>query len=275
LKIKLISLSLFFLLSISSLSIVNADLTIFNSNDIKQNYIENVKQKIDQTDTRNIPVGKHLQVNLAEQVGIRTPDMPKQQDTPQTTGVSKTINLSETLQISTHDVDQNTIALLKQNFETKTTMDRILNLDRIRFNGRSIVADNFLWNEQTPTITLSGLMDNKLSTGQSVNYDTTNFIKTPEKFLFSVSSLAISKTYNDISTIFIKSNSIKDTIITSVSDVTDSKNPTIILLLVPLAGYILIRSKETRSQFFKSRQILSFCFIVILTSSIVLTPLSI
>src|SRR5437899_662440 len=83
------------------------------------------------------------------------------------------------------------------------------------------------------------------------------------------------KPYNDISAFFIQPNSLKNNIITSVSDVTDPKNPTIILLLVPFAGYILIRSKETRFQFSKSRQALSFCFIVILISSIVITPLSI
>ncbi|TLX66152.1 MAG: hypothetical protein E6L02_06445, partial [Thaumarchaeota archaeon] len=275
-KIKLISLSLFFLLAISSLSIVNAEMMIFNSNNVKQNYIENVQQKIDQTDTRNSNVGKQLQVNLAEQVGIRTNDRPKQQDTPQTIGVSKTIKLSETIQISTHDIDQNTIVLLKQNFDTKTTMDRILNLDRIRFNGRSIVADNFLWNEQTPTIKLSGLMDNKLYSEPSINYDTANhFVKIPDKISFFGLPLEISKTYNDISAFFIQPNSLKNNIITSVSDVTDPKNPTIILFLVPLVGYILIRSKETRFQFSKSRQALSFCFIVILISSIVITPLSI
>src|SRR4029077_15392492 len=118
------SLSLFFLLSISSLAVVNAEMMIFNSNNVKQNSVENIKNKIDQTYTKYSNVGKQLQVNLAEQVGIRTNDMPKQHDTLQTIGVSKTVKLSETMQISTHDIDQNTIVLLKQNFDTKTTMDR-------------------------------------------------------------------------------------------------------------------------------------------------------
>src|SRR5438445_11340771 len=119
-------------------------------------------------------------------------------------------------------------------------------------------------------------MDNKLYSEQSINYDTANhFVKIPDKISFFGLPLEISKTFNDISAFFIQPNSIKNNIITSVSDVTDPKNPTIILLLVPLVGYILIRSKETRSQFFKPRQALSFCFIVILISSIVITPLSI
>ncbi|HET6458877.1 MAG TPA: LamG domain-containing protein, partial [Nitrosopumilaceae archaeon] len=99
----------------------------------------------------------------------------------------------------------------------------------------------------------------------------------------TVGKIAFVKPISDISLIaqnniilsYTNSNSLENDIIRLAHDVTDIKNPTILLLLVPLSGYILFRSEEEKFQFFNTRKILSFCFIVILISSTVVTPISV
>jgi hypothetical protein len=69
-------------------------------------------------------------------------------------------------------LNQNSMSLLKQNSDTKTTMDRIWNLDRIRFNGRAIVSENTLWNQEAATEKLVSFIKTGLSSGSKV--DVTN-----------------------------------------------------------------------------------------------------
>src|SRR5574337_1686076 len=53
-----------------------------------------------------------------------------------------------------------------------------------------------------------------------------------------------------------------------------SSTPVILVLMVPLSGYILLRSEEEKIKLNKN-QIFSFCFILILVSSSAVTPFAI
>src|SRR5574337_977473 len=53
-----------------------------------------------------------------------------------------------------------------------------------------------------------------------------------------------------------------------------SSTPVILVLMVPLSGYILLRSEEEKIKLNKN-QIFSFCFILILVSSSAITPFAI
>src|SRR3972149_6110962 len=80
--------------------------------------------------------------------------------------------------------------------------------------------------------------------------------------------------HNEINVFYETSNSITNSLVEIIYDVVDAKNP-IILLLVPLVGYILIRSAEEKFEFNNFKKILSFSFALILILSAVTTPFSI
>ena len=274
---------MFFLLAISSLTIATADSIVFNSNHAQQNAIENPQEKIAQTTASNSNSPKHFQIDLAEGIAINTTDLPQQEkqndstETPQ--GMHKTINLSERLEISVDDFGQNTIVALKQNSDRQTAMERIWNSDRIRFNSKYVVTDNPTWYEQTQTDHLSTVIGNqKQSLEQHFITDNleTNVKRVLDKiFLLQPTASNNSILQNEVASLFEISNSIKNDLIGITYDVVDTKNPTILLLLVPLVGYILIRSEEEKFEFHNLKQALSFCFVAILIVSTITAPISI
>src|SRR5690242_16516050 len=240
LKIQIISLFIFFLLVLSSAAFAAADQIILDPNNV------NVNKKINPSTENHHP--KEFQINLSEDVGLKTNDPPKNSDqlNQKINPTQKQINLSEELSVVTNTPNQNFI-IIKQNVDdTKTTMDRISNSDRIRFNGRSITTQNILWNEQSTTNKLSSFVDVEKSFLASSIENT--FRIELEKILFIKPtvlefSLII---HNDITTFFETTNSIKNNSEKLISDLTNTKNPTLLLLLVPLSGYILIRSEEEK-----------------------------
>src|SRR5690242_12541125 len=269
LKIQIISLFIFFLLVLSSAAFAAADQIILDPNNV------NVNKKISLSAENHHH--KEFQINLSEDVGLKTNDPPKNFDqlNEKINPTQKQINLSEELSVVTNTPNQNFIIIVKQNADdTKTTMDRISNSDRIRFNGRSITTQNILWNEQSTTNKLSSFVDVEKSFLASSIENT--FRIELEKILFIKPtvlefSLII---HNDITTFFETTNSIKNNSEKLISDLTNTKNPILLLLLVPLSGYILIRSEEEKFRY-NIKQVLSFCFIIILVASSVITPVSI
>ena len=148
-KIKIISILLFFTLSISSLTIASADSMVINSNYDNQKSILNTQQKNEQSNVVKSQNSRQLHIDLTESVGIAENKNSQQDPSTPITNISiqqKTINLSERISVSENDLNQNTIALVKQSFVLKTTTDRIWNTERIRFNGKSLVTTSVLWN---------------------------------------------------------------------------------------------------------------------------------
>ena len=208
-KIQIISLCVFFLLALSSVAFVAADQIILDPNNV------NVNKKL-QTIVDSPIMNHHskeFQINLSEDVGLNTNDQPKDTD-PINKKINlklKQINLSEELSITTNTPNQNFIIIVKQNNDNvKTTMDRISNSDRIRFNGRSISTQNILWNEQ-PAINKLSLVDFEKSFTALSNLENTFTIELG-KLLFIKSPILESSLiiHNDITTFFETSNSIKN-----------------------------------------------------------------
>ena len=279
-KIKIISILLFFTLSISSLTIASADSMIINSNYDSQKSILNTQQKIEQSNVIKSHNSRQLHIDLTENVGIAENKNSQQNPSTPITNISvqqKTINLSERISVLENDLNPNTIALVKQSFVSKTTTDRIWNTERIRFNGKSLVTTNVLWNEQTSNVKMSSLINDLQSFEKPINDHVTNNLATTVGKIIFVKPISDSSliAQNNIILFSTNSISIENDIIRLVHDVTDTKNPTILLLLVPLSGYILFRSEEGKFQFFNTRKIVSFCFIVILISSTAVTPISV
>src|SRR2546426_194628 len=238
----------------------------------KENIFE--KQKSFKTiEAKHAP--RHLQIAIAENLGINTSGMLPSDEkikSDETAGVKKEINLSEQLAIVSNDFDTQSSVLVKGVHDVQATMDRIWNSDRIRLIGKTVVVDNPLAINQ-PVTKLSSF-DEKLSYNNY--YLERDFVNIFNKLLSVKLTKGVSLDTNNEASFLIGSvRSTEDNILLVAHDFVSAKNPIIFVLLVPLSGYILIRAEEARFQFQKSKQFLSFCFIALLLSSMVLTPISI
>ncbi|MBI3642297.1 MAG: hypothetical protein HY222_07895, partial [Thaumarchaeota archaeon] len=265
-KIQIIAFFIFSLLVISFLSSASAyDLTI-NSDNSKKASLGN----IDPTNTNNLHRPQKFQINLSENIGIAE-NIPQKNDPGQVPKLhTYTINMVERIALTENTNNKQIVfVVIKQYLDPKTSMDRISNLERIRFNGRSILTENFYSTEQSFTNKISQIENN------FVQYTENNIDQSLEKIFHANIIPNISLAYNDINTDLKIIQPVENEIAWIAHVATDPKNPTILLLLVPLSGYILIRTEEEKFQFFKSKQVLSFCFVAIIMSSIIVSPLSI
>ncbi len=172
-------------------------------------------------------------------------------------------------------LNQNSINIIKQNSDTKTTMDRIWNFDRIRFTGRSIVSENTLWNQESHTGKLLDLTKTESYIYTPINNEIKNTLTAQSNNISSIDLIAKDIQLNfqlDVKSFFLISNSIDENLLGLVHDAIHVNNPTMFLLLMPLSGYILIRAENGKLQFNKKR-VSSFCFIIIIVISAFTTPL--
>ena len=65
-----------------------------------------------------------------------------------------------------------------------------------------------------------------------------------------------------------------DKVSNEVYQIVDVKNPTLLFLLIPFAGFVIIRSENEKIQFYDVQKFVAYIFIVILVSSAVVTPFS-
>src|SRR3990172_10744286 len=101
----------------------------------------------------------------------------------------------------------------------------------------------------------------------------------PEKFVgkagYAYNQLAIhTQHYTDPEKFIGKSKFVGQQITIAVYQTVDSKQPTLLVLLLPLAGLVLIRTDNDKIKFYHIQKIVSFIFAVILISSAVITPFS-
>ncbi|HVZ62054.1 MAG TPA: LamG-like jellyroll fold domain-containing protein, partial [Candidatus Nitrosotalea sp.] len=257
---KIISILVFVIMLFSMASFANADIQITN---MQQSDLQKQVVPIQQS-------GKHVSLNLEEHVDV-TIDQPNGQNIQQqTTGSQKFVNLSENVSILTSNLDHNVVALLKENSDRLTTLEKIYNSERIRFNGKIITLSNL--NLDLLTNDLNGILKNSVSS-------VTNEI---DKSIVSIfSKPGVTKAFDHIDMQLWATGSALHVIsidmskhVDDVSHLVASSTPIILILMVPLSGYILLRSEEEKIKLNKN-QIFSFCFILILVSSSAITPFAI
>ena len=214
--------------------------------------------------------GKHLSLNFEEHVGVIINQPSDQNVKQQTTGSQKFVSLSENISILTNNLDHNTVAILKENSDRLTTLEKISNNERIRFNGKTISILNY--NFDSLTNDLNGVL--KSSTKFIVSEIDKPFISIFYKLEISKSLDQIDTQLQHTTTGFytITSDIAKD--VGLASHDLSSSTTIILILMVPLSGYILLRSEEEKIKLNKN-QIFSFCFILILVSSSAVTPFAI
>lgn len=277
------SLILIVLITASSLGMANAESGALDSVDVKKT--ETTTASTQQTIISSIPSHQSTktEVDLSESMGISTNDHSnnKQPQNEISNPASKSslvkteINLSENFSIYDNIPTKNAFLVFKQSSDTVTTMQRISNLDKIRFNGRSIVVNDGLSNNNViPAITF--LENSELSLTKVLNHNMGNFEEMNEDLLRYISqSTFISSTQESIYKLSSGISIVGNVLLNATHDSVNGKNPTIFLLLVPLSGYILIRAEGGRLRFSNTKQTLSFCFMAILIASTVVGPISI
>src|SRR3989304_467485 len=109
--------------------------------------------------------------------------------------------------------------------------------------------------------------------------DHTARLADPQKFVgkagYVYNQLAIhAQHYTDPEKFVGKSKFVGQQITIAVYQTVDSKQPSLLVLLLPLAGLVLIRTDNDKIKFYHIQKIVSFIFAVILISSAVITPFS-
>ncbi|HYL66466.1 MAG TPA: LamG-like jellyroll fold domain-containing protein, partial [Nitrosopumilaceae archaeon] len=277
-RTKKIPLFIFILLASSMIANVDASSTIPNM-DNAAGVLGNSGKIIDQSNSIKTESHRHFQVSSSENIGISDTNGNPQNDqvTPNPTPIlkNKYVVVQETLSFRTEIVNPNVVLIAKHESQFSTTLERISNVVKIRYNGKIMFVDDLSWNHHS-AVTADFIKNIKLST---INWNDDNPLKIVEKLLKTLSyknnfsTLAIASGSNDLLSSF--SQSIDDNINRTTHGVDNLKNPAIFLLLVPLSGYILARSEEVKLEFFRMKQFVSFCFLIILVSSVIVTPLSI
>ncbi|MDE2589217.1 MAG: hypothetical protein KGL95_06085, partial [Patescibacteria group bacterium] len=141
---QIIPLLLFLLLITSSISVAYADQAALDpvlNHDIKNNLDTNI-YKNQQSNSRE------FSLDLTDDLNIHSNDQTPDQYKQVMPRVTTKISFSDKIDITTNSPDQQVIALVKQNSDMLTTMEKISNSDRIRFNGKSIVVGNIFSNDK-------------------------------------------------------------------------------------------------------------------------------
>ncbi len=222
---------------------------------------------------------KHFQVGVDENVGISENNGNPQNDQiipTQTSSKDKNVSIHETLSFVTNLTDQNTVFVVAQQPQVSTTPERISNVVKIRYNGKTMFVDDNSW-DHSSTVNLDDLAQNVKS--HTNNWNENNPLIGVEKLIQAPSY----KNIVSISEVYSVGNDVFYPILQSIAgnanklahDIGNTQNPTILLLLVPLSGHILARAEGAQLEFFRTKQFLSFCLLVILVSSIMVAPLSI
>src|SRR5579872_2636886 len=248
-EMKILSCCLIVIL-ISSMSTVGADDIVINSDNQKQSKFDDGIVSI-KDDTRH---GNYLHVTLTENMGLAENSSPQNDQIKQpVTTHAYSINLSEKITIDENRGIPLSVIILPHSLDLQTTMNKISNNERSRFNGKLITIDDIQSDEQT-TITLSHLENN------FAQHTENNVVPSLEKIFYTNIISNISLEYNGITIVSQITQPIENEVVWLSHATTDPKNPTMLLLLVPLSGYLLLRSREEKFRFFKSKQGLLFCF---------------
>ncbi|HZS74139.1 MAG TPA: hypothetical protein VFA69_06510, partial [Candidatus Nitrosotalea sp.] len=232
-NLKIISVSTFLILLFSVTTYANADSQISTTSnpDIPKQIL-------------SAQEAKHLSINLEERVDVSI-NQPHDQQSDQNVNQyasQKFINLSENVSIFTSNLDHNTVTIIKENSERLTTLEKISNNERIRFNGRTITVSNENFDR---TYELQNVLTNSIKLiSQKIDEPIMQiFYKTD--LTTSIDAITINVLQPTTTGFYtITSDIAKD--VGGISHDLSNSTPIILVLMVPLSGYILLRSEEEK-----------------------------
>src|SRR3990172_9605986 len=217
------------------------------------------------------------------------------------------VNIADGVGTNTTDYnkDNSKIVLIKQDDDRKALWERIFPLDRIRNGIKSfykiiqndhslsyiqmdeIGSNNYDYSlEQAPIYGSeleqmlefdkfagkAGYVADQIGIRANNLLDVNKFVR---KASFVYNQLAIhAQHYTDPEKFVGKSKFVGQQITIAVYHTVDPKQPTLLVLLVPLISFVLIRNENEKIKFYHIQKIVSYIFIVILVSSSVIAPFS-
>lgn len=264
-KIKLIAI-LIVLLAVSSTLNVNAETMNVNPDNYSTHYFENFKNGFVQHDVKT---HRQIQISFEENVGIAENNDKPTTNQPNHQSTNKLVNISETLSFNITVINQN-IVTERSYTDNIAIPERILNSAKIKSYGKTIQIDELQWSEQSFNAKLEDsekLISDKPVIANVINNidNTLNKILSPK----NMPSMVVTTKQNDLN-LLLFTNSINHDVNTISHHIADQQNPTLLVLLVPLSGCILLRTEEINLNVFRSRQFFSFCLIVLPSSSMYL-----
>src|SRR3972149_9806058 len=218
-----------------------------------------------------------------------------------------TVRLSDGIKTNTTDFgdDDSKIVLIKQNSDKRALWERIFPLDRIRNISKSffkiIQNDHSLSYLQISEISsnnddysieqipiygseLKNLSEFEKFVGKigyvydQIGIRALNLLDV-DKFIsksgYVADQIAIHAQHLADPEKFVgKSMFVGQQITIQVYQIVDPKNPTLLVLLIPLVGLVLIRNENDKIKFYNIQKIVSLIFAIILISSAIITPFS-
>lgn len=284
-KRYLIAIALFLMLAISPslASAVFTEPSSFSYNLVYQNSDERLHSYIAPSEKEDEQFTKKYHITVLENLALEKTQEKKFDQNNPTEKVARHIEVTvrENLNINSGEDPYSTFQLVKQNSDKKTIMERIWNSERIRFTGKSNVAENLLENDQANLFSESFGLSGEFENSELLNA----YHATPDLPLLATSFLV--KQAGPTGIVFLQMEggtaesfvetfeSMGDTVATGIYGLVDVKNPTVLLLLVPLAGLIFVRSEEGKFEFYNFQRISSLFLIIILLSSVITLPASV
>jgi len=245
LKIKIVTIFLIILLGLSSTQYAVSEILI--DSDLISSNIDEKEQ-----------TGKIFKLTLSEKASVLSSD-DDTQETPILKPKILNLRLSESASIASGDYDQEAISSIKADLERKAIFERIWNQERPKLSGKS-VSNPILTNTQNGLITV---FDETFSTFWNDNQNLFSEFENPSNFENPVNAASSQH-------LILQEQNLKD-----LSEFADKLNPSLLMVTVPLAGFVLLRSETNGFEFYNFRRFSCYLFIIILLSSGVFTPLSI
>jgi hypothetical protein len=231
---------------------------------------------------------RNISVSLQESVGIATNSPQKKAPTFTPTIIStsdslgKMVYLSESLHI-TSSIFEQTVALNSHIIQPQATLDRVAQIDKIKDRKKnskvdSFLADEFVDNSKSDTdlllpdhlsaSTVPILISDNIAQQSYVDFSTIS-----ENLLINYNFENILQSL-DIST-ELSLDTIFNFNILNFDSTFDLDVDFVVVIFAPLVFFLFIYSEDVKFKFEKVRPILSFVFVVILLSTVVITPYSI
>jgi len=207
-----------------------------------------------------VSTSKHFTIDLKEDIGFT--ETKKQ--LPKFNHFN--VSLQEKIAVFNESAREE-IVLIKHDSDKKALLERI-------FDRQSKIKTNEL--KLLEKFSSSTLAYHEIDTtdDQSINQYDLSF----DGLFFELDDLIL-----NINTEFLISNYFPDDQIISsqinvdflIDQIFDPENPILLILLIPFAGFILIRYDNEQIKFYRLKQFFTLIFVVLLVSSAVITPMSI
>jgi hypothetical protein len=207
----------------------------------------------------------HHKLDLHENISVKSNDnsknIPQTSDQIQTKSVS--INLTENINVYTNENNKKILENIKHESEQKAIFERIFPKQ---------ISDNYSKNSQK-SIRLIDLVSN--SDSNTNNYfDEINIEKYSSVNFYDLNFIQISDTIFSVEDQNFDHESL-DLFYLSINSFVSVDNGSLLIILLPIVSLVFFRSENQNPQWNQFRRFFSFVLIIILSSSLLITPLSV